>query len=96
MMKLGEQRINPTLIKRYFPEYRDKGGYLIVFLFSDGEEIVIPFDEKEKRDSMLTLVDRFLVSFDNGTTIADDLPSALQSMILSGGGPIEGGGFPMQ
>ena len=68
----------------------------IIFELSDGDKEKIPFINKERRDSMLDMLDKYLVSFDNGTIIAPDIPN-LPSFLLGGQGGVEGpGGMSIQ
>ncbi len=95
MIKLGEKRINPGHIIKYYPN-RVMDNPTIVFELSDKEHETVMFDDTEKRDDMLKMLDNYLVSFDNGTITVPDL-GGMPTFILGGQGPGEGpGGVSIQ
>jgi hypothetical protein len=95
MIKLGEKRINPGHIIQYYPN-RVMDNATIIFELSSKENETVMFDSEEERDGMLDMIDKYLVSFDNGTITVPDLGS-MPTFILGGQGPEEGpGGVSIQ
>ena len=98
MIKLGKRRINPGHIIQYYPkDEKDvkEDGYLIIFELSDETVEEVPYINKEERDGMLTMLDKYLVSFDNGTITVPDLGS-MPTFILGGSQEEGPGGISMQ
>lgn len=92
MIKLGEQRINPLNIAKYYPDL----DISIMFDLLTGARIEVTFKSKSERDDMLKLLDKFLVDFDDGTVILPEINN-LPTFILGGQGPTEGpGGISIQ
>ena len=99
MIKLGERRLNPGHIIQYYPKDEEDikmDGYLIIFELSDETTEEVSYTNKEERDGMLDMIDKYLVSFDNGTITVPDFGS-MPTFVLGGQGPEEGpGGISMQ
>jgi len=92
MIKLGEKRINPNNIIKYYPELENS----IKFELVNGKSESIFFRHQQERDEMLKMLDDYLVFFDNGILkgIRDqNLPSFIINDTDKGYGP---GGIPMQ
>jgi len=93
MLKFGEKRINPVHVIKYQPSVTSENIF-IDFTLSNGESEKIKFESEKERNDMLVLLDKYMVSFDEGTIIMPDIPD-FPSMLLGGGG--EGpGGIQMQ
>lgn len=91
MIKLGDQRINPGEIVKYFPE----GEYKIILKLTNGNNEEAEFTSNDSRNDMLKKLDDYLVSFDNGTITRTDLTD-ISNIIFGGGTPEVGpGGMPM-
>ena len=93
MVKLGEERINPRNIVRYYPKLHGDHES-IIFKMVNGEDIVVPFENTERRDEMMKLLDDYLVSFDNGVVAAPDITD-LPPIIFGGNLPGGMGGMEM-
>jgi len=88
MIKLGERRINPGHIVQYYPS--EDSDHLIIFELTGEATEAVSFDSKKSRDAMLVLVDKYLISFDDGTIIASTMPNF--PFILGGPGEEGPGG----
>jgi len=95
MIKLGEKRINPRHIIQYYPNIV-MDNPTIIFELNNKENETVMFDSIEERDGMLNMLDKYLVSFDDGTITVPDLRS-MPTFILGGQGQDEGpGGISLQ
>jgi len=95
MIKLGEKRINPGHIVQYYPN-KVMDNATIIFELHDREPETVVFDSEEERNGMLDMLDKYLVSFDNGTITVPDFGS-IPTFVLGGQGPEEGpGGVSIQ
>ena len=95
MIKLGEIRINPVNIIKYYPG-KIMDNPTIVLKLIDGESEEIFYNDIQKRDEMLELLDKYLIAFDDGVVTMPDLHD-IPMFTLGGQGPTEGpGGISIQ